>query len=148
MLLHIYTDGSSLGNPGPGGAAAIGYVGSCRIPVWTEQAYLGRNVTNNEAEYRAVELALNNALVADNAGYEITVVRIHTDSLLVMNQLEKIWKIKSHTLRPLWRSVGARLADLRKIVNVEFVHVNSHSGDPGNNLADDLAKAAARMCHK
>ena len=77
--IEIYTDGSSLGNPGPGGAA------------WVTSAfdsgniYVGDNVTNNQCEYAAVLEAVK---FADANGMKN--VRLFSDSNLVVQQLLKI----------------------------------------------------------
>jgi ribonuclease HI len=91
----IYADGGSRGNPGP---SASGFV----IKDPTEKVlfrggeYVGVT-TNNQAEYQAVKFALEKALElgAKNA-------KVRLDSLLVVNQLNGIYKIKNKDLWPIY----------------------------------------------
>ena len=83
----IYTDGGSRGNPGP---AAAGYwiTEYGKILHW-KGVFLGIK-TCNEAEYDAVEFALNGAI---NLGLEY--IDLRSDSKLVVEQLNGNWKISN-----------------------------------------------------
>lgn len=94
--LIINTDGASRGNPGP---AAAGFIikdekgqkldsGSC---------FLGPT-TNNEAEYRAVILALEK-LLKDHQVKLPARILIKADSLLMVNQLSGRFKIKNSNIK-------------------------------------------------
>lgn len=95
--IDIYSDGASRGNPGD---ASYGYVfvedGEI---VDKDSAYLGRK-TNNQAEYHAVINALEHALEAG-----VTEVRFHSDSKLLVNQLNGDWRVKDAQLRKLYEQV-------------------------------------------
>src|SRR6478609_6736993 len=79
--LIIYTDGSSRGNPGPGGYGAILMWGEKRKEL--SEGY--RLTTNNRMELLAVIKALE-ALSKKNIP-----LTIHTDSQYVVNSVEKKW---------------------------------------------------------
>lgn len=99
--LLVFTDGGARGNPGPG---AIGVV------VKTETGeILGRisrtigKTTNNVAEYSAVVAALE--WLKDNKQINkyanIQIVQFYLDSVLVVNQLNGLFKVKNGNLRNL-----------------------------------------------
>ncbi|OGO41519.1 MAG: hypothetical protein A2137_01265 [Chloroflexi bacterium RBG_16_58_8] len=98
----IFTDGASRGNPGP---AAIGAV------IKDEKGKLIESVsrclgttTNNQAEYRAVIIALEKA-VSLGARH----VALFSDSELIVKQIDGRYRIKHAALRPLYQEV-VRLA--------------------------------------
>lgn len=90
----LFTDGGSRHNPGP---AAVGYVlkteGGQLIKKHGE--YLGR-ATNNEAEYKALITGLTAA-----QALKVRRVVCFLDSLLVVNQLNGVFKTKEARLREL-----------------------------------------------
>src|SRR3989344_5594216 len=85
----IFTDGGARGNPGPAAAGAL--IGEKKF-----SKYLGE-VTNNQAEYQAVILALENC--PDND------MLINLDSGLVYNQLIGEYKVKHANMKPLYEKV-------------------------------------------
>src|SRR3954463_15524150 len=111
--LIIYSDGGSRGNPGH---AAVGFViyDAAGKEIKTFGHYLGIT-TNNQAEYRALIAALEEA-----AKLGATEAVCHMDSELVVRQLIGQYKIKEPTLQPL-ASEALRLT--AKFTKVNFVHV-------------------------
>ncbi len=95
----IYTDGGSRGNPGQ---AAVGFV------IYNEREqelkkygeYIGDNLTNNEAEYRAVIIALKKfkALFGSKLA-ENTEVEVRSDSELMVMQLNGEYKIMDEKIQ-------------------------------------------------
>lgn len=132
----IYTDGSSLNNPGPGGYGIVLKFGGHR----KELSKGFRKTTNNRMELLAVIVALQSI---KKEGYEIV---IHSDSAYVINAITKGWVFG-------WKAKGfkgKKNADLwmeyLKIHgkhNVEFKWVKAHVGIPENERCDQLAKLAA-----
>ena len=83
---EVYVDGASRGNPGESGIGVLVIRGNgSRREI---RKYLGKG-TNNEAEYKALIEALG--YLSDEKSRE---TRIHTDSLLVANQMNGLWKVK------------------------------------------------------
>jgi len=121
-VLKIYTDGGSRGNPGP---SASGYVIMAEDDQVLEEGgeYLGIT-TNNQAEYQAVRLALNAA-----RKYQPQTLEFYLDSLLVVNQMNGVYKIKNRDLWPIYSDIK-KLAENFK--EVKFKHV----GREFNKLAD------------
>jgi len=96
--LTIYTDGASSGNPG---RASIGAV--IRDGQGKTVSRISRSIghaTNNQAEYRAVIAALEEA-----ARLGAGEVEIRSDSELVVKQLKGKYRVKKATLRPLYQKV-------------------------------------------
>lgn len=94
---EIVFDGGAKGNPGLGyGSYEITHEGE--VVVHNQEEY-GDKVTNNQAEYRTLLLALT--WLADHLGdyARSATVQVHGDSQLVIKQLNGEWKIKDATLR-------------------------------------------------
>ncbi|GAO42975.1 ribonuclease HI [Flavihumibacter petaseus] len=135
--LVIYTDGSSRGNPGPGGYGVILKWGAKEKEL--SQGY--RKTTNNRMELMAVIAGLE-ALTRN--GLSITV---YSDSQYVVNAVEKKWLDKwmatgfsgGKKNSDLWRRYHA----LSRLNQVRFRWVKGHADNPFNNRCDELATAAA-----
>ena len=135
--LIMYTDGSSRGNPGPGGFGTILFWGNQR----KELSGGFRYTTNNRMELMAVIAGLE-ALKKD--GLKIT---IYSDSQYVVKAVEQGW-LKSWIAtdfkggkknKDLW----TRFYDLSKKNQLRFIWVRGHADNPHNNRCDELATAAA-----
>ena len=124
----LFADGASRGNPGPAGSGALLLDEEGR-PIAELFRALGR-ATNNVAEYSALILGLEEAL---RRGVDEIDVRM--DSLLVVRQMQGLWKIRHPGLRPLALRAGALLAEFRRrsIEHVPREH---------NAAADRLANRA------
>lgn len=138
----IYTDGSSLGNPGPGGWGAIVTTPQGDV---IELGGADKNTTNNKMELTAVIEALK---YLKNTDKEIIV---YTDSSYTINGITKWvknwqvndWKKKDKTdvlNRDLWEA----LVEVVKNKSIKWTHVSGHSGLPGNERADEIATSFAR----
>lgn len=121
--LIIYTDGGSRGNPGP---SATGYVimDSEETILEAGGEYLGIT-TNNQAEYQAVKTALEKA-----EKYQATDIEFRIDSLLVVNQMKGVYKIKNRDLWPIHESIKDLITKSNAKIN--FKHVRREF----NKLAD------------
>lgn len=135
--ITIYTDGSSRGNPGPGGYGVILMAGSLTKEL--SQGY--RLTTNNRMELMGVIAGLE-ALKKD--GLNVTV---YSDSQYIVKAVEAGWLKKwiatdfkgGKKNRDLWMYYH-ELAQKHK---VRFVWVRGHADNPYNNRCDELATAAA-----
>ena len=120
--IKMFADGGSRGNPGP---SASGYV--LMTPddeVLVERGvYLGIT-TNNQAEYQALRFGLEDAL--KRGAHEVAV---YMDSLLVVNQMKGIFKVKN---RDLWPIYAAIVEESKKFKKISFNHVPREL----NKLAD------------
>ena len=126
-LFKIFTDGASRGNPGEAGAGFAVLDENDNI-VLTDKRYLGIK-TNNEAEYNALIFALEKIC-------EIGVnnIIIHSDSELLVRQLNGVYKVKNPRIKELYDKVQ----DLIKNFNYKIIHIPREK----NKLADKLANEA------
>jgi ribonuclease HI len=143
--IKIYTDGSSLGNPGPGGWGMVVLEGEKKIH---EQGGYDKNTTNNRMELTAVMETLkyitkhhkkdNVAIFADSS-YVLTGIQswIH-------NWEKNGWRTanKKQVLnQDLWKELIALVRSYRNKINWE--KVKGHSGHIHNDRADEIAKSCA-----
>lgn len=120
----IYSDGGSRGNPGPSAAGFV--MMNNRQEVIAEGGeYLGIT-TNNQAEYQGVRLGLEKAL---ELGYKYVDFRV--DSMLVVNQMKGLYKIKNRELWPIHERIRTLMTHFDRVT---FMHV----GRQLNKLADGV----------
>jgi len=106
-MICINSDGGCRGNPGPG---AIGILVRNNKTILTKySAFIGRQVTNNIAEYEALIKALE---LASQFGKEITCC---LDSELVIKQLLGKYKVKNPRLLPLFLKVQKLQENFKEI---------------------------------
>lgn len=140
----IYTDGACLGNPGPGGWAAILRYGEHQREISGRY----RDTTNNRMELRA-------AIAALNALNRPCAIELHTDSSYLRDGITKWvhgwqrngWKTASKDPvknQDLWRELLTALERHAPAGGIQWRWTRGHAGDPGNERADELAGAAAR----
>jgi ribonuclease HI len=97
-MIRGYTDGACrVSNPGECSCAFVVYDDASDLPAMHSSRYLGPELhTNNFAEYSG----LLDLLVWADAG-KVRGIQIHTDSDLVMRQVNGLWKVKHAELQPL-----------------------------------------------
>jgi ribonuclease HI/ADP-ribose pyrophosphatase YjhB (NUDIX family) len=122
----IYTDGGSRGNPGP---SAAGFVISNTQDetLYEGGVYLGIT-TNNQAEYQAVKLALERALLLGARQ-----VQLRMDSLLVVNQMSGLYQIKNRDLWPIYTHIKDLI---KKFEAVNFMHVRREFNQEADRLVN------------
>ena len=132
----IYTDGSALGNPGPGGYGVVMLSGPYRKEL--SQGY--RLTTNNRMELLGVCVAL------ESLKFEGSDVTLYSDSKYVVDAVTKGWlfgwerKGFANRKNPdLWM----RFLRVYRRHRVRFVWVKGHAETVENNRCDQLAVAAA-----
>jgi len=118
--LIIYTDGGSRGNPGPAAAGVV--VGDKKF-----SKFLGK-ATNNQAEYEAVILALQEAKKMSGKN-----LQINLDSQLVCCQLTGKYKVKNSNIAPLFLKVFNLLKDFDQ---VEFKHIPREKNKQADKLVN------------
>ncbi|MGA7161574.1 MAG: ribonuclease HI family protein [Bacteroidota bacterium] len=105
MTIHGFTDGAARGNPGPGGIGVVLKDESGTVLVRGKK-YLGK-VTNNVAEYTALIECLRrvNASFGGDNGVPCSKLILHSDSELMVRQLNGEYKVKDRTLKKLFDEV-------------------------------------------
>jgi ribonuclease HI len=117
-------DGCSKGNPGISGAGAVIYLNG--VEVWAKGFYVGSKRTNNEAEYMGLIHGLEQALL-----FGIQKIHVRGDSQLVIQQMKKIYQVKSSNLKILY----SRAQDAAsKFHEISYEHVLRGN----NSRADEL----------
>ena len=137
MHITIYTDGSSMGNPGRGGYGAVLIAGRHRREL--SQGY--RMTTNNRMELLAVIVALEALKIPDST------VTVHTDSQYVVNAVEKKWVFgweKKNFAGKKNPDLWQRFLKVYRRHTVQFKWVRGHAGNRENERCDSLAVAAAQ----
>ena len=136
MAITIYTDGSALGNPGPGGYGVVLLSGPHRKEL--SQGF--QLTTNNRMELMAVIVGLE---ALKNPGSEVV---IYTDSKYVADSVEKGWvftweknAFKKRKNPDLW----IRFLKIFRNHKIRFVWVKGHANNKENERCDRLAVMAA-----
>jgi len=130
----IYTDGSSRGNPGPGGyGAIIQHDGKETILRGGEQ-----ETTNNRMEMMAILKALE--WLVDNPGD----AEIYSDSSLIINSITKGWKRKKNI--DIWEEIDKALDKIQ--TKIEWNWVKGHADNEINNRVDEIAVEEAMKFDK
>jgi ribonuclease HI len=135
-MITIFTDGSSRGNPGPGGYGAILISGPHRKEI--SQGF--RLTTNNRMELLSVVVALESL---KKPGEDVIV---YSDSKYVVDSVEKGWlfgwvKKDFHGKKnaDLWK----RFLNIYKQHQVKFRWIRGHNNHPENERCDEMAVAAS-----
>lgn len=126
--VKLFADGGSRGNPGP---SASGYVllDAEDNVLADEGEYLGIT-TNNQAEYTALKIGLEKAHAMG-----VREVDVYMDSMLVVNQMRGVFKVKNRDLWPIHEAIKELASKFRTI---RFSHVPREL----NKLADAAVNRA------
>ena len=138
--IHLYTDGSSLGNPGQGGyGAIIEWVGKSYKKEISE-GY--RMTTNNRMELLAVIVGL------ETLKLQPMEVLVCSDSKYVIDSVQKKWVFgwekkgfKGKKNPDLWK----RYLKIHRKHKVDFQWIKGHNDHPQNERCDWLAVNAAKQ---
>ena len=138
-LVTIFTDGSCLSNPGPGGWAAV--------LRWRDNA---KEIVGHEADTTNNRMELKAAIMGLNAVTRAMPIALHTDSRYVMNGVQD-WM-------PRWKENGWKTASKKPVANqdlwqqldqavqrhdITWHWVKGHAGNEFNERCDQLARSAA-----
>ena len=139
----IYTDGGARYNPGPGGYGIV-------LIYNGEQKELSggyKLTTNNRMELMGCIVALRELEHRDKP------IKLYSDSQYVVNGIVKGWAkswrkkgwIKSDKKPAVNPDLWAELLDLVEDLDITFIWVKGHAGNPMNERCDELAVASARQ---
>ena len=142
MSIKVYTDGACRGNPGPGGWGAIIFRDNEEIELFDGD----KITTNNQMEMTAAIKALEYLKDEDQK------ILLYTDSdylrqgitSWIVNWKNNNWRTaakKPVKNKELWILLDQLVQEL----NIEWHWVKGHSGDPGNEQADNLANKGADL---
>ncbi|MBI5358180.1 ribonuclease HI family protein [Candidatus Amesbacteria bacterium] len=109
---QIFTDGGSRGNPGYAACAFVVYDSQNKL-IFQKGISLGVT-TNNVAEYSAVLRAVEWLPAGSSASFKL-------DSLLVVQQLNGVFKIKDNKLQELSKIILLKIVNCK--LKISFVHI-------------------------
>lgn len=150
-MITIYTDGSSRGNPGPGGWGGVIASKEKIIEIGGSETRTTNNRMELTAAIRSLEFAINNFQPArlGHSG-EFSKIQINTDSEYVMKGITewiKRWEKKG------WKTAGRKpvlnqdlwqeLLQVTENKKIEWKYVAGHAGVPLNERADEIATSFA-----
>jgi ribonuclease HI len=128
-MIYIFTDGSCLGNPGPGGWAYVIRDGAVELENHGSEAL----TTNNRMEMTAAIEALK-ALPREQRS-----VVLPSDSQLLIKTMTLGWKTEEEP-----RPLGAQLDEFSSLHRITREWVRGHHGHVENERCDRLAQCAAK----
>jgi ribonuclease HI len=138
--IQIYTDGSSIGNPGPGG---YGIIMEWEGKDYVKEFSMGfRLTTNNRMELLAVIIALETLKIQPME------VMVFSDSKYVIDAVQKKWvfnwekkAFKNKKNSDLWK----RYLKIHRKHHVSFRWIKGHNAHPQNERCDHLAEKVAKQ---
>jgi ribonuclease HI len=141
--VKIYTDGSCLGNPGPGGWAAV-------LLYKKENTLHEKCITGGDPQTTNNQMEMMAAVKALQMLKETCIVELFTDSEYMLNGFTKGW-VQGWKNRGWSRKKGQlmnielwqELDSLNSTHKIEWIKVKAHAGNKYNELCDRLAKETA-----
>jgi ribonuclease HI len=130
--IKIHTDGGARGNPGPAGIGIV--IDGLSIGKQKFGQYIGET-TNNEAEYRALIIALEK-FIPLSVGEEIERIECYADSELMVKQLNGEYKVKDTNIRGFFMEILALKSQIE--VPITFNHIPRAR----NSEADEMVNVA------
>ena len=145
MQIKIYTDGACIGNPGPGGWAAIIFLENEKKELFGGE----KLTTNNRMELTAAIKGLEFCDSQEKKKLSLKEIKIYTDSVYLKDGItvwidnweRNNWKTadkKNVKNVDLWK----KLKELTQSNAINWNWIKGHSDHPMNDLADGLAKKA------
>lgn len=123
----LFFDGCCKGNPGLGGAGAVLYKDG--IEIWSDSSFVGKNVTNNIAEYTGLILGLSQAVKVG-----IKQLTVNGDSQLAIKQMTGVYKVNSENLIELYKT--AKQLE-KSFDSISFNHVYRKDNKRADALSND-----------
>jgi ribonuclease HI len=137
----IYTDGGSRGNPGKAGIGVVFCNEKDQI-IKKFGEYLGDNLTNNDAEYKAIIFALKKfKAVFGKAITETSDVEIRADSELVVKQLNGEYRLQDPKIQQFFIEIWNLKFDFQ---SVKFKHIPREKNKEADRLVNEALDALTK----
>lgn len=137
-MIEIFTDGSSLGNPGPGGFCAL--IKQQKTENKKQDLLIIKGGENHTTNNRMEMAAIIAGLYAIHKKFpDEREVAVYSDSNLIISTINHGWKRKKN--HDLWTKLDALIEKFEKI---EWHWIRGHSGHPENMKADKVAVTEAK----
>ena len=149
MEVSIFTDGSSLGNPGPGGFCALIKMrahgaSEAELIKKGSKSFIVKggepHTTNNRMEMSAIIAGL---YWLHKKIPKVKICKIFSDSNLIISTINHGWKRKKN--KDLWEKLDHLIA---KFEHIEWHWIRGHAGHPENTKADRIAVREAKRRQK
>jgi len=141
----IYTDGGSRGNPGPS-AAGVVFCNEKNQIIKKYFEYLGDSLTNNQAEYMAVIIALKKFKATFGKKLaKSSDVELRSDSEFLVKQLNAKYKVLDEKIQPLFLEVWNLKFDFGTIKFKSIPRERNKEADKLVNEALDAEKSAQKL---
>lgn len=130
--IEIYTDGSCIGNPGPGGWAALIFIDGKEV----ELKGKSKDTTNNRMEMTAIIEAIKWVREESKIPQEklpSVKIEVKSDSNLIIQTMIQGWKRKANL--DLWAQMDKQIAWL----DIKWTWVKAHATNKNNNRVDAIA---------
>lgn len=140
MVLKVFTDGGSKGNPGPSSIGGVGYLDGKKIFEFKKSIGMA---TNNDAEYKALISALEilnpksqvpNKLQITNF-QNIKKIEFYSDSRLLVNQVKGLFKVKNGKIKEYILKI--RTLEMEIDLPISYFHIPREK----NSVADGLVNS-------
>lgn len=132
MILKVFTDGGSKGNPGPSAIGGIGYLDGKKIFEFKKSIGIA---TNNDAEYKAlIEALINikNQISKIKTTYQISKIEFRSDSRLMVNQVNGLFKVKNGKIKEYILKIRSLEMEIRLPISYFYIPREK------NSIADSL----------
>lgn len=145
-MINIYIDGASRGNPGEAGIGII-IKSEQGNTLYSAAGYSGK-LTNNQAEYNAVIAALskikkNPSLLSQDSRHEPYQIVLHSDSELVVKQLNGLYKVKEPELKKLYQQVKELIEAIP--AKIKIIHIKREQNREADRLANTGIDSKVRL---
>lgn len=132
--VKLYADGGSRGNPGPSASGYVIYDMDDNVVI-KSGIYLGIT-TNNQAEYLALKAGLEEVIKL-----QTEVVHVYLDSMLVINQMKGVFKVKNRDLWPIHESIKELTKRFKRI---NFTHVPREMNKQADAMVNETLDEALK----
>lgn len=136
MIIHAYTDGASRGNPGESGIGIILKREDGTV-ITSASGYIGKT-TNNIAEYKALM-----ACIAMTKQLPCTQLVVHSDSELMVRQMNKIYRVKDKNIRKIYTGIDKELSSAP--FAFEIRHIERGLNHEADFLANEGIESRKRL---
>lgn len=136
--VKMYADGGSRGNPGPSAGGFV-VLDMDDVVLRESSKYLGIT-TNNQAEYHALKGGLELCKIEG-----ARIVHVYMDSLLVVNQMKNIFKVKNRDLWPINEAIKKLVPQFEKVTFTHVPREMNRLADAEVNKALDALKEQNRL---
>lgn len=130
-IIKVFCDGGSRGNPGPAASGVVFTTGRDEV-IATYSEYLGVT-TNNQAEYKAVVLALEKLV-----DFSFNQIEFYLDSELVVKQIKGIYRVKNAQLQPIYQDIKNKLQNIHYSMTHVYREQNKLADKAVNDCLDAL----------